>query len=293
MPQFLFAFLSLFITIAGLVAQASGDTRAVALLAKARAAIGGDAEVAKVQGLSCTGTVTRAMGDRQISGELTLELQLPDKMLRTETISPMGDSALIVTEQGVNADTLLRNVKTVNAPAAAMIRTPPPPAPGSDAEAQALRNSRAELARIVAAMLLSSSSSVSVEFAYGGEAESPDGKADVLDLRGAEGFVAKLFLDKVSHRALMLAYRGVAPRMVVQQAHHGSPGPTHTERPERAPTPPEIVDINMFVDDYKPVNGLMLPHHITRAVDGQTTEEVTCKTITVNPSFTADTFVRK
>ena len=45
------------------------------------------------------------MGDRQVDGEVTIDLQLPDKCLRTDSISPMGDGALIVTDQGVNGDT--------------------------------------------------------------------------------------------------------------------------------------------------------------------------------------------
>ena len=48
------------------------------------------------------------MGDRQVTGEITIDLQLPDKMLRTESMSPMGD-ATIVTEQGVNGEQLLRS----------------------------------------------------------------------------------------------------------------------------------------------------------------------------------------
>jgi hypothetical protein len=48
----------------------------------------------------------------------------------------------------------------------------------------------------------------------------------------------------------------------------------------------------MFLDDYKSVDGVMLPHHITRSIDGQPNEELTFKTIKVNPSFKADTFVR-
>src|SRR5947209_1373607 len=90
--------LSLLLTIAGFVAHAAGDTRAADLIAKARAAIGGEPRVATVQALSCAGTVARALGDHQVSGELTLDIQLPDKMLRTDTISPMGDAALVVTE---------------------------------------------------------------------------------------------------------------------------------------------------------------------------------------------------
>jgi hypothetical protein len=121
----------------GDAARAAGDAKGAELLAQARAAIGGE-RAARAQGISCSGTVQRMLGDRQISGELTLDLQLPDKMLRSESISPMGDSAVVITEQGINGDTLLRSARTMNTPPGVMIRTPPAPAPGSDAEAQAL-----------------------------------------------------------------------------------------------------------------------------------------------------------
>ena len=49
----------------------------------------------------------------------------------------------------------------------------------------------------------------------------------------------------------------------------------------------------MFLDDYKAVDGVLLPHHITRSVDGQPSEEIVFKTIKVNPSFKTDTFTAK
>jgi hypothetical protein len=154
---------------------------------------------------------------------------------------------------------------------------------------------RAELARLAVGLLLASPASLPLEFTYGGEAEAPDGKADVLDVKGASSFAARLFLDKHSHRPLMLAYRGASPRMVVQtQRMQGAPPP---ERPDHSalPTPPapEIVDISMFFDDYRSVDGVLLPHHVSRSVDGQTTEEWTCKSIKVNPAFKPETFGKK
>lgn len=284
--------ISLVLTLGSYAARAAGDAKAADLLAQARAALGGEKRLADVKGLSCAGTVNRAMGDRQISGEVTIDLQLPDKMLRTDSISPMGDSALVVTELGINGDTLLRSTKTVNAPPGMIIRTPPPPAKGSDAEAQALRNSRAELARFTVALLLSAPPSVPIEFAYAGEAESPDGKADVLDLKGPNSFVAKLFLDKSSHRPLMLTYRGVAPRMIVQRSD-GPPPSAGAPRDLPAPPAPEAVDINVYFDDYRTVDGVLLPHHISRAIGGETNEEWTFKTMKVNPVFKADAFGAK
>jgi hypothetical protein len=275
-------------TIVGSVdAIAASDARAEELLKQARAALGGEKALAKVQGLACVGTIQRSIGDRQVSGELTLNLQLPDKMLRSESISPMGDLVML-TDQGVNGDTLLRSSRTLNAPPGAMIRMPPAPAPGSDAEAQALRAARSDLARLAVAMLLTATPAMPLEFAYGGEAESPDGKADVLDIKGPGSFAAKLFLDKSGHRPLMLAYRGVAPRIVVQTQRGGPPPAGATDHP--LPAAPEVVDITMFFDDYRSIDGVLLPHHVTRSVGGETNEEWTFKTIRVNPAFKADTF---
>lgn len=286
-------FLTSVIVIAVAASATGADKKADDLIAQARAAIGGDKNIAKVQGLSLTGAVSRAVGERTVAGEMTIDLQLPDKMLRSDAISPMGDSVLLITEQGFNGDTLLRFSKVSGAGPGMMIRTPPPPAPGSADEAQQLRNSRADFARLAVAMLLTAPKSMPIDFTYGGEAESPDGKADVIDLKGEGSFAAKLLLDQKSRRPLMLTYRGLSPRMVVQTQTVGG-GRGDAARGELpAPPPPPLVDINMFFDDYKSVDGLMLPHHVARAVDGKTTEEWTFKTIKINPAFKADTFAKK
>jgi len=297
MQQLFIAFVSLFMTVLSFVAGISGDARTTELLAQARAALGGESKLAKVQGFTATGTLMRALPDRTLTGEVTLDLQFPDKMLRTDSVSPMGD-ATIVTETGINGDKLLRNSRTIGGGPNMIIRMPGPPPAGSDAEAQAVRNSRAELTRLSLALLLTAPPSTPLEFSYGGEAEADDGKADVLDAKGPNNFVARLFLDKKTHRPLMLVYKGVAQGMVMRtQTSEGPRDPVRMERAaERAAhdaaaaPPPPIVDINMFFDDYEQVDGVWLPHHVTRSVDGKPTEEWTFKTIKVNPAFKPDTF---
>jgi hypothetical protein len=291
------------VIVCAIAANAMGaDKKADELIAQARAALGGEKNLAKVQGLSMAGTISRAMGDRTVAGELTMDLQLPDKMLRTDSISPMGDSVQVIQEQGFNGDTLLRFSKVSGAGPGMMIRTPPPPAAGSPEEAQQLRNSRAEFTRVIVGMLLAAPKSMPVAFTSAGVAESPDGKADVIDLKGEGSFVAKLLLDQQSHRPLMLSYRGVSPQIRVQtQTMQGGPGGAGRGRGEAegghaeplAPTPADLVDINMFFDDYKSIDGVQFPHHVMRAVDGKTTEEWTFKTIKVNPTFKPDTFQKK
>jgi len=57
--------------------------------------------------------------------------------------------------------------------------------------------------------------------------------------------------------------------------------------------PPPIVDIQLFLDDYRAVDGVLLPHHLSRSIDGKPNEEITFKTIRINPAFKADAFAVK
>src|SRR5262249_558146 len=148
------AVISLAMTLGSLAARIEGDARAAKLLAQAREALGGEKNLAKVQGLTGSGSYQRALGDRQLSGEVTIDLQLPDRMLRTETMNPFGDMTVVV-EQGINGEKLLRNQRTINGPPGAVIRMAPPGA-NADAEAQAIRNARAEMTRTVLALLVTS-----------------------------------------------------------------------------------------------------------------------------------------
>lgn len=275
----------------GFLAQAAGDTRAADLLKQARTALGGEAALNAVNAVLGTGHVARAAGPTRLEGDLTLQFALPDRLLRTEALSPDGGLTL-VSDQGFSGDTLLRAARTFNAPPGAIIRTPPPPARGTDAEAEALRAARADLARLAVGLLLKAPGTQPLDFAYGGTAESPDGTADVLDVKGRDGstFAAKLLLDRTTHRPLMLTYRGVAPRMVVQtrRVERGTPPPDASQ--PTAPPAGEAVDIEVFYDDYRKVGSLMLPHHITRSVGGEAQEEWTFSSFQLNPTFKPDAF---
>jgi hypothetical protein len=298
MQRLMVSLVWLAMTLGGIAARVEGDSKAEQLLAQARQALGGEKNLNKVQGLTCTGTYQRSLGDLQLAGDVTIDLQLPDKMLRTETMSPFGKMTVVV-EQGINGDTLLRNQRTLDAPPGAVIRMMPP-LPNAEAEAQAVRNARAEMARTLLALLLASPASMPLEYAYGGEAQSDDGRADILDAKGTGSFAVRVFLDEKSHRPLMLQYRGVAPQVRIQtQKIQGPPDAARAKSEQAArdaaaaqPAPP-VVDMTIYVDDYKPVDGVQLPHHISRSVDGKPTEEITFKTIKLNPTFKPDTFAAR
>ncbi len=50
--------------------------------------------------------------------------------------------------------------------------------------------------------------------------------------------------------------------------------------------------LEMHLTEYKVVNGIKLPHVITRGSGGQTTEEFEIKSYKINPSFKANTFIQ-
>jgi hypothetical protein len=276
----------------GYAARAAGDAKGEQLMAQARAALGGEKSLDKVQGITASGTYQRTVQDRELNGEVTVDLQLPDKLLRTESMSPMGDIT-IVTEQGVNGDTLLRSQRTLNAPPGMVVRMGPPPT--GDAEAQAIRNAHADLARTALTFLLASPASLPLEFSSGGEAESDEGKADVVDAKGPGNFSARIFLDQKSHRPLMLVYRGIAPRVMIQTQTGPPPAGGRGDGAHDGPglPTPQVVDITLYLDGYKAVDGLMLPHHLARSIDGKPIEETTFKTIKINPAFKPDTFAAR
>jgi hypothetical protein len=96
----------------------------------------------------------------------------------------------------------------------------------------------------------------------------------------------------------MLQYRGVAPQMRIQTQTMS--GPADARRADdvaqgaaAAQPPPQVVDIALYLDDYKAVDGIMLPHHLSRSVDGKPTETMTFTTIKINPPFKPDTFKAK
>ena len=50
--------------------------------------------------------------------------------------------------------------------------------------------------------------------------------------------------------------------------------------------------LEMHLAEYKAVNGIKLPHLITRGADGTTQEELKIKSFKINPNFKADTFTQ-
>jgi hypothetical protein len=179
----------------------------------------------------------------------------------------------------------------------------------------AVGRARGELARLLLGMTAGTQPGFAVTYSYVGRAESPDGKADAVDVTGPDGFAARLFIDADTHLPLMLTYTAPEPRVLTRTI--GGPGgrspagartrsdgevrrpadltPEERERLEKErqaleATPPKMVEYRLFFSDHRDVGGVSLPHRIVRGTGSATTEEWEVKTYKLNPSIKADRF---
>ncbi len=149
---------------------------------------------------------------------------------------------------------------------------------------------QAGFAPLLLVWLLATPPSLPLEFTCAGQAKTQSGgqTADVLDLNGPHNFAARLFIDQRTHQVLMLTYKINLPnRSADKQTRRPADAPTEAE-----PEAPKV-EVRWIASDYRNVNGLILPHRLTRSTGGQITEEIELQKIKVNPTFKPDKFEKK
>ena len=265
------------------------------LIAKVREALGGDAKLKAIQSLEVSGKIRRVIQDQDVSGELLLEFLLPDRFKRTETMEFMGGAARVIRTSSLNGD---EQWEDASSSGGAVVKIARPGGDSPEAKATQLQQSRSEMARYVLSLLLASTAATPLELAYGGEAEAPDGKAFAITAKGPNGFAATLFVDQTTYYPLMLSFRSTAPQfsMVQKQASVGHGGGHEQiedalkDAKEKSAAPAKQADFQLSFGDYRVIDGIRLPHHITKAVDGQVNEEIEIAGYKINPAMKPEKF---
>jgi hypothetical protein len=268
--------------------------RAAAVFADARKALGGDDKLRAVKSLQAAGGFRRSMGEMQIEGDLEIVVEPPARLRRNEEmILPMGT---MTRTEVLNGEEVWDDSSQHGGMAhggGMMIRMAPggpgggAPDPARLKELQR-RMRRMELARFALAWLLVTDAHVS----HAGVAEAPDGTADVIEVKPADGPAMQLFVDQQTHLPLMLTWTSPAPRVMVRRGAPGSapPNPDQVAREAAAEGPPPEAKFEMRFAEYRKVDGIQFPHEIVRAINGTVNEEWTVKSYKVNPSLKANTF---
>ena len=307
------------LTFAGTVA--AQDAKATEVLAGARQAIGGK-KLDALTSLSVEGAAQRNVGNFQMTSNLELLVGLPDRYVKSETSKdPMVTMA---STTGFNGDRPIKSSMTpggggmfirMGGPGMPLPGNTEKPTPEQQAELdkQIVRSARVDISRLMLGWFAAAHPSMTVQYTYAGEAESPDGKAFIVDAKSADGFAARLFVDESTHLPLMVTYQAPQGRTVtVGTPPPGGGGrdrdaarPASAEERQRIEAdaerqinqlqaqPPAMVEYRLYFEDWRDEDGIKFPHSIRRAAAGTTVEEWTISKVKVNPRIDPKKFDRE
>jgi hypothetical protein len=317
-----------FVIVAALAAESlvlGQGADAAKILADVRLALGGEAKLAAVKTLAANGRSTRVNGDQSAAPtDFEVAIELPDKYVRKDVLAVLGSSTISRTT-GFNGGGLIDVTDTPPAlgggamvfrmgPGGAMPGQAATPEQQADIRKNTLLANRQDFARLTLGMLAASFSGYPVTFTPAGQAESPDGKADLIDVKGEGDFAARLFIDGKTHLPLLLSWMAREP-MVMRVGPGGvssgsggmvvagggsaqmSSGQAMTPeqrdqlmkdldaRMKEADANRRMVEYRIYYADYQDVGGVKLPFRLQRSIDGKPVEEVTFERIKINPKI--------
>ena len=305
------------------VAQEVG--KAAEILARTRKAIG-DKKLDTLKAFSVESSLQRNVQTMQMNSEVEILLDLPARYLRSEVSGGSGSHGGVVVMggggvTGFDGDRPLQKLNTGGLPGGGMVIRMGGPAGSPDGEKPTperlaemsktmVRSSQTEASRLMLGWFAMAHPSINAQYTFAGEAESPDGKAWVIDVTSADKFAARLFIDEQTNLPLMVTYKTPQPRMMSagggarQVTPMGSSGQSVTmnasmtdeERKkaqaemekrlrEMQQTPPVMADFTVFFEEWKDADGVKFPFKMRRAMGSETTEEWAISKVKVNPKI--------
>lgn len=242
------------------------------VMAAARAALGGDAKISGVKTFIATGRTRQVRGENLVPIEFEIQAELPDKYSRRDEF-PAQDAGPVTA--GFVGDALVLIPRPVPPPPRPGMPAPPPGAMEAQLRARTMQTKQ-DFARLLLGMFAGTTPAFPVTYSYVGQAEAPQGKADVIDVKGPANFAARLFVAD-NGVPIMLSWTGAQGAQGAQRAQ-GAGGPPGG--PAGAPSAP--VEQRLYFADYRDVDGLKLPFRIRRAAGSETTEETTFDRYRIN-----------
>jgi hypothetical protein len=311
-----------------LIAQVPAtDPAANVVLSAARDALGGDKKLSAVKTIVATGRTRQVRGENLVPIEFEIAIELPDKYVRKDEIPAQESEPTTV---GFNGDELIQfpvpALPTMPMPQRAGGPTAPTAATPEAARTTRLVNVRQDFARLTLGMFAGSFPSFPMTFSYVAKAEAPQGKADVLDVKGPANFTARLFVNAETHLPVMVTWTPPAPQRGGPPAQRGSGAPPSPGPPSPGRTPPATAgqppppagappatagqgpagrgpapsspspppESRIYYADYRDVNGMQFPFRLRRAVGPDTIEETTFDGFKINTKIDPKKFeVRK
>lgn len=295
-------------------AQDSPEAAAQKILAQAREAAGGDAKLKAVQSLTFGGKSKRAMrmmmgpggggggqGQAPTMQEADFEVDIlaPDKYVRRDTREVMNGAATIISHLGFNGDKLIQRMETIGD-----LPFQPNMGQGSDPAMQSalVRNAKQGFLRSWLGWALEPPAAYGLTYRSTGTEDVNNVKYDVVEAAGPDSFTAKLYFDAQSHRLALIRYRASGGMQMTRMSGGPPPGqgadvPTppagegQQQRVFQRPSgPAPEADFEIEFSNHKLVDGIQVPHKITRKMNGEVNEETEIRKFKINSNPKADKF---
>lgn len=328
MKKFIVSMLSVavfFIGLGSLVdkvgAKFKSDEKALALIAQARQAIGGDAAIKNVQSFSATGKVTKNFEiegvQRTEQGDLELNLQLPNKfgkmvklgVQETGEKNQTFDRKVVIVEK---SDKEISNKQVLNDDGSKkdviIVRKGDGdktferiPSPNGEIDKIVIDDKvrasfdkihQNDLFRATFSLLLSAPQGVEAEYVYAGEGSVDGNSCDIIEARNDSSSV-RLYLDKSSHLPRMMSFTDAKPMMMFFKHKKDDASVEETgdvKTFNRKIEAPAMEEFQIKFSDYRSVGGLQLPHLWTQTVGGRADETIEITGYEINPANIADKF---
>jgi hypothetical protein len=288
-------------------AQTDAHAKANEILRQARASIGSDAQLKALTTLSVSITSRRTIGETHLERDLEYDILLPDKYRRRESRQPFTTITVMQDDQ------------------AATYSVPNPISAGGDIlretsnhpEAQLRR--RADFTRMLLGLLLTAPPAEGLQYTYAGEHKDLDGVTDMIDVKGRDGFATRLYIDRATHRLVMLTYQAKqlshAVRAVARMAASSAtlrPGQEEKKLTQEQQAQRQVerwteiekrrkqfeealaqapeVEYRWVFNQHKTVKGLTLPYQLSRQEAGHEYEEWEVSAFRINPKLTGAAF---
>ncbi len=284
-----------------------GDVTKV--LADMKAAIGGADKVAAVRTLTAVGRTLRTnAAGATVENEFELAMELPDKYMVRSVLANMGNMS-VYRNAGFNGTGLINlidqppmlgggggMIMVRSAGSAGSGGAPPTPEQAAETNRQMVLAQKRDFARLVFGLFGSSYDGFPLEFSFAGEAEAADGKAWVIDAKGADDFLVRLFVDAKTHLPLMQSWMALAPVVMQPNINRSAGGrPSEEEmkkmmadaeaRRAEAEANRRMVEHRIYYSNFRSVDGITLPHTLQRSIDGTPTEEMSFEQFRINPKI--------
>ena len=187
--------------------------------------------------------------------------------------------------------------------------------PGMDPVRGRLLTVKQDFARLSLG-LFAASSAYPLTFSFAAIAEAPQGRADVLDVKGEGNFAMRYFVNSETHLPVMVSWttpptnvivtvpgqpppKTIAPGAVVIPGPAAPPPGAPKEEMDkyakevlalRSKAQATPVEHRLYFADYRDVEGLRLPFRLRRAIGTETTEETTFDRFRINTKIDSRKF---